>query len=184
MLERSWVLGSVLALVVFFLAGGGAPASADDFDYSTSFDCYGPGCTDLVLHVDADPYKGWGDFTVINLGPWGWLDFHLIIFEIDGSVENVDWIDSAGFEPTSNQSDLTWNVDNDSPGAKLDLYFNSDPVDPYEELTFRVYTDNTCDKVPSFGLIIYPTIVPEPSTALLLAGGLVGLAIRARRKRA
>ena len=187
LVERISGLASLLVLLVFCCAIGAAPAGANDFDYSTSFSCAGPSCTDQVIHIDADPFKGWGNFTIINLGPWGWLDFHIIIFGIDGfgSVENIDWIDSPGFEPTSNQSDLSWVINNDPvTGGILDLYFNSDPVAPGEELNLSVYTDNTFNKIPRFGLIIYPTIVPEPSTALLLASGLVGLAIHGRRRRA
>ena len=72
-------------------------------------------------------------------------------------------------------------VDNVSVGATLDLLFYGDPVLPSETVTFVVYSDNTIDNVSFFGTLYYPTPVPEPSTAVLLAGGLIGLAIHGRR---
>jgi hypothetical protein len=181
-IERISRLGILLALAAVYFAIGTAPARADDVTLqNVNFDCAGPSCTAEFIHDDADPFKGWANFTITNIGPWDWLDFHIIIFEVDGwGIDNIDWIVSGGFEPTSNQSDLSWNINDKS----LDLEFNSDPVNPYEQLTLSVYTDNTWDKRPRFGLIIYPTIIPEPSTALLLASGLVGLAIHGRRRRA
>jgi hypothetical protein len=176
---------AVLALAAFFLAMGAAPAWGHDFSLSTSFDCLGAGCAQSPTHDEADPFKGWANLTLTNTGTEDWGDLHLAIFQVTAqTIENVDFIVSAPYQPTSSQSGLTWSVDNAAVGATLDLYFYSDPVQPGDTATFSVYTDNTTDQVDFFGTLFYPTPVPEPGTALLLASGLIGLAIKARERKA
>jgi hypothetical protein len=187
--KRFLGLGGVLTLAVFCFAIGAAPARADDVNLTTSFSCLGSvACEQQFEHEEAEPFKGWANLTLTNTGTEAWGDLHLMIFEVPGfgSVENVDFIVSAPFEPTKDGSStgLTWVVDNVTVGATLDLFFYSDPVLPTETVSFSIYTDNTTDQLSFFGLAFYPTPVPEPSTALLLAGGLIGLAIRGRRHRA
>ncbi len=84
-------------------------------------------------------------------------------------------------DPTSSQSGLTWAIDNDPAGAKMDLYYLSDPVAPGATAWFKVYTDNSTYK-QWFGLMIYPTI-PEPGSLLAFATGLIGFAGIMPRKR-
>jgi len=118
-----------------------------------------------------------------RLGLFPWLDFYLIFYDCGwGSVENVDWIVTAPYEPTSSQAGLSWDVDNDAPAATLDFVF-TEALFPSETATFSIYTDNTSDQLHSFGVIFYPTIIPEPATGFLLALGLVGLAVHGRKGR-
>jgi hypothetical protein len=179
-------LGTALTLAVFCSAMGAAPAGAHDFSYAQSFGCVGIACAVSPEHEEADPFKGYAYLTLTNTGTEPWGDFHLEIFQVTGeTVENVDFIVSTPYEPTSSQSGLTWSVDNSLPsGATLDLYFYGDPVLPTETATFTVYTDNTTDEVSFFGTMLYPTPVPEPTTALLVAAGLIGFAVNGRRRSA
>ena len=112
-----------------------------------------------------------------NTGTESWGDFHFEIYQVTGeTIENVDFIVTSPYEPTSTQAGLTWVLDNVAVGATLDLFFYSDPVLPGETATFSVYTDNTADQVSFFGTSFHPTPIPEPGTFGLLAAGLIGLA--------
>lgn len=153
-------------------------ALADDATIVTSFSSYDSQQND---HNDADPFKGWVDVTVTNNMSEAWGDFHFEILDIGYDVTNVDFIDTSPYEPTSSQSGLSWSIDNSAYGATMDLFFYSDPVLPTEVAQFKVYTDNTADNVPWFGVVIYPTPVPEPATIGLLGFGV--LAVLARRKK-
>jgi hypothetical protein len=173
-------LALVLTPLVLFL--GTAPVWADDMSVVADFDCVGSGvCEQTSEHEDADPFKGWANITVTNTGTEAWGDFHFLLFQVTNPIDNVDFIVDSPYQPTSSQSGLSWDVDNDVVGATLDLFFYSDPVLPSEVATFRIYTDNTTDQVSFFGMAFYPTPVPEPGTFALLAAGLIGLA--AFRKR-
>ena len=174
------VLLFLLVLGIFLLAGP-LPAWADDVDIIASFDGIGIGSLQESEHYDANPWKGWLDLTVTNNGNEAWGDFHFGIFQIPGQgpVDNVDFIVTTPYEPTSTtQSGLSWSLGSD--GSTLDLYFYSDPVLPTETAYFKVYTDNTTDQV-NFGVFYYPTAVPIPSAVWLLGSGLIGL-IGFRRK--
>ncbi len=150
-------------------------ASADDAVFSTSMAL---GDIATTEHLDAEPFKGWLDLTVYNSGldPWG--DFHLEFYQVTGPIDNVSWLVSSPYEPTSSQSGLTWAVDNVTVGATLDLYFYGDPVLPGQTANFKVYTDNP-DHVSFFGVSMHPTPVPEPATAMLM----LLPALLARRRR-
>jgi hypothetical protein len=136
-------------------------------------------------HQDAAPFKGWAYVFVKNtsLNPWG--DFHFRVFSYDGSdVSAVDFRDASmgGMDPISTQIGTTWSIDNSGPQAIMSLYFYGDPVQPGEFAAFQVYTDNTTTQ-GNFGLCIWPSPVPEPSSLLALSGmfGLAGLVWRKRR---
>lgn len=137
-------------------------------------------------HEDADPFKGFAEVTVTNTGTEPWGDFHFEFYDPleDQDISNLAFLDSSSsdpcaVDPTSSQSGLTWTIDNDVVGATMDLFFYNDPVFPSETATFTVYTDNTTDPLPWFGLQIYPTPVPEPATIGFL--GLGGLLLRRKR---
>jgi cysteine-rich repeat protein len=70
----------------------------------------------------------------------------------------------------STQSGLTWSVDNTGAGATLDLFFSSDPLDPTQTATFSVHIDNTADERSFFGILFYPTQVPECGNDIVESG--------------
>lgn len=187
--ERISGLGGFLALVVFCFAIGAAPARADDVTLPyAELDCLGATCKQDNIHEDAYPFKGSITLTVKNTGTEAWGDFHFEFFQVGTeAIDTVDWTVDSPYEPTKDGSSvgLSWSVDNVTVGATLDLMFYSDPVLPGDTVTFVVYSDNTTlPHVSFFGTSYYPTPVPEPSTAFLLACGLVGVAIHGRRQRA
>ena len=134
-------------------------------------------------HADATPFKGWVNVTVTNTGSQPWGDFHFQIYDPIGTqdISNVSFLDSTttppGPNPTSSQVPFTWTIDNVSIGAKMDLYFYSAPVLPTQTATFSVWTDNP-DYLSFFGVMLYPTPVPEPASLVLL--GFAALLIRRR----
>jgi hypothetical protein len=157
-----------------------SPARADDAWINTSF-------SDMSLqeftHNDHDPFKGTVFVTVTNSGSQPWGDFHFQIYDPMGgqNISNVSFLDSTttppGPNPTSSQMPFTWAINNVVVGATMDLYFYSAPVNPGQTATFNVYTDNP-DHLSFFGLMMYPTPVPEPASVLLL--GFAALLIRRR----
>lgn len=136
-----------------------------------------------VEHEDAYPFKGLVSVTVTNNTGIDWGDFHFEIMEVPGwpSVENVDILTLP--VPTSSQTlSSPPVVDNVVVGSTLDYYFYSDPVGNGQSVSFTFETDNTTSMVPVFGLLMYPTPVPEPGTISLIALGLGTMLLARRRK--
>lgn len=127
-----------------------------------------------LTHEDADPWKGLLTVNVTNTGTEAWGDFHFQIFQVPGYPGNVVFDVSAPNQPTGSQNALQWNLSADS--KSLDLFFYGDPVFSGESATFTVFTDNTTNQVPFFGVLVYPTPVPVPGALLLLGTGIAGLA--------
>lgn len=169
-------LSLIVALFVV-VALCAAPVFADDVDIVTDFDGVGQAIAKGFNHVDDDPYKGFANIWVTNNSQVAWGDFHFQIFSFDGSdVSGVDFIVAAPFAPVSSQTLGSWTVDNTPvTGSKLDLYFYGDPINPGQSATFTIYTDNTLNK-GNFGLMMWPTPVPEPGSMLALATGMIGMA--------
>jgi len=115
--------------------------------------------------------------TVTNTMTESWGDFH---FEIYQFLANVVFTDSASIVMKDSLGNIysgyTYALDGTQ---KLDFYFYSNPVNPGETVTFQVYTDNTSNQNAWFGLIIYPTPVPEPATLGILSLG--ALLLRKRK---
>jgi hypothetical protein len=171
---RSLAVLSVVALAgIWFIA----PAAADDAFIVTSFADF---TAQQAVHNDLAPFKGWVDLTVTNSGSQPWGDFHFQIYDPMGGqdISNVGFLVDPPYQPTSTQSPLTWAVDNVSIGARIDLFYYSDPVLPGETAHFTVYTDNP-DHLSFFGVMLYPTPVPEPASLLLIGCGAI-LALRRR----
>ena len=169
----------VISLVLAFAS----MSFADDMFIVTDIAGVGVNVSQNYDHQDADPFKGSADVTVTNTGTEPWGDFHFELYDPIGGqdLSNLYFLDAGmgGVDPTSSQSSTTWIINNLASGAILDLYFYSDPVLPGEIATFSVYTDNTADQLPWFGLMIHPTPVPEPATMILL--GMGGVLLRRKK---
>ena len=174
----------LLAIVALAIA---SPVLADDayIGSQTNPVEFNDWTAQLFNHNDSEPFKGWAYVFVKNTSQTAWGDFHFKIFSYDGSdVSLVDFRDASmgGMDPISTQSGLSWTIDNTVVGAEMTLYFYGDPVLPGQFAAFQVWTDNTASHV-NFGLSIWPSPVPEPSSLVALSGmfGLAGLAWRRRR---
>lgn len=186
-------------LLVYFglallISMGATSGWAHDVSVSWDFGGVGDSFVYEFEHEDGSDatgnFKGFLYFTATNTGNEAWGDFHLSIFESRSGydVANVFFTDSSstipgpGEDPTWSRSndDLTWEIVDG--GHSLDLFFYSNPVDPGEQVTFSVYTDNTIDTVSFFGLAAYPTPVPVPAAVWLLGSGLLSLMGLHRKK--
>ena len=163
----------LLVILLFFVA---KPVFAHDGSGDVNFISW-----DSILfgHDDDDPFKGWATLTVTNSMTEQWGDFHFEIYEM--GTYNVTF-------PNTETMLMLDSLDNPYTGysyahdgtQKLDFTFYGNPVNPGETVKFKVYTDNTADQNAWFGLILYPTPIPEPTTITLLGFGVLSV-MRKRR---
>lgn len=176
----------LIAALSVLLVALAAPVFADDAYIGQDNPIeFGSWASQGFSHEDGDPFKGMAYVFVKNTSQNPWGDFHFKIFSYDGSdVSSVDFKDASmgGMNPISTQVGTTWTINNAVVGAEMSLFFYGDPVLPGEFATFQVYTDNTVG-MGNFGLMIWPSPVPEPSSLLALASLLpvAGFALRRRR---
>jgi len=183
---RNWTSRLLALSAGLLLLAGTAPAWADSVDVSLSFSCLGSGCSQSAVHEEGTGYqdydfKGWVYLTASNGGSEAWGDYHFQLFSSPPSYEditNLVFQTGGGFGPQSSQSISSVSLSGD--GKTLDVYFDGDPVAPTDTLHINVYTNNA-DHISYFGVLSYPTPIPEPGTAALMGLSLLGLLAMVRR---
>ncbi len=127
-------------------------------------------------HDDDDPWKGVATVTVTNTMLQDWGDFHFSIYEpltysviFSDATYAFQMLDSS-LNPYAGASYVI-----SGSQKTVDFEFYGNPVSNGQTVTFKIYTDNTSNQHAWFGLMAYPTPVPEPATMALL--GLGALAI-------
>lgn len=175
--KRTLIFISIFCFAFFGAANPRALAHYGSWDIDiTGWDP----CT--IGHDDEYPWKGWAEVTVTNIMLEDWGDFHFEIYEpltysvifsdANGLYEMLD----GGGSPYTN---FSYDISGDQKSVDFEFYGN--PVLSGETVTFKVYTDNTANQHAWFGLLAYPTPVPEPATIALL--GLGGAALLKKRRR-
>jgi hypothetical protein len=158
-----------------------APAD-DSANIYTTIGSTGPGSAVTITHDDGDPWCGWIRVNAKNGTDAGWTGFHFEITDVGYDVANVDWVIDPPYEPVTSMGVLSTTVDNSATGATVDFAFDGE-VAPDVYACFDVYVDNTTlPRADSFGVLFYPTGVPEPTVMVLLGFG--GLALVLRRSAA
>ncbi|MFW6065197.1 MAG: PEP-CTERM sorting domain-containing protein [Planctomycetota bacterium] len=173
-------LAVLAALAAMMLTTG--VASAHDTDLgNVYFGGTGEDSAYEVTHYDEDPWKGWISVSAVNQSDTAWGNFHFKIADVGEDVSNVLWVIDDPYEPTTSMTlDAGFpQVDNSAYGGELDFELYGDPVAVGNSANFQVYTDNTTDEV-DFGVMFYPTPIPEPATLAMLAFG--GMAVTLRRR--
>ena len=162
LLRLAAVLCSLLALV--------AVGSATEWE--GEIDGVGPDYTVSIQVGFSDQTVEDIHVTVTNTSAVAWGDFHFGIYDPIGGqdISRVDFIDAStgGEDPVSSQAGLSWVIDNVTIGARIDLYYYGDPIQPGETAWFNVQVDNP-DHISFYGVLFYPT--PVPTRACCFASG-------------
>ena len=162
------------------VGGPGALIGDETADYGS---CYGSECQVTVEFYDNIMLNLEGpDLAVFQLG---WEDtFAVRIAGVTNLYDALDMVDT-GFDVTVYMGEELGDVIFDLIVAQIDL--DDFPVEPGGAVTIvDLFSDplDTHATPADFTVIASMNIVPEPSTVLLLAMGLVGLAMNGRRPRA
>lgn len=161
------LVASLISLSLFVFT---ANVFADDGSWTTTIDAW---AGTQLGHNDADPWKGLGTLTVTNTMEESWGDFH---FQVIDFLANVVFEESTFIKMKDSEGATYTGYTYSITGTQnLDFYFYDNPVLPGETVSFQFYTNNTINKHTWFGLLAYPTPVPEPMTLGLLSLGAIAL---------
>lgn len=108
---KNWKTGFLALSAALLLLAGGAPAWGHSFALTTSFDCVGGGggCPLQSTHVDQDPWKGWVQLTVTNMGSVAWGDFHFGLFDSGYGADPADvFFQVEGDKAPQSSQSITW----------------------------------------------------------------------------
>lgn len=143
---------------------------ADDQTLNLTFTDVGSGASQQVTHEDQAPFKGWLTVNVTNnsADPWGDFHFQLIRNLGFGTPSLVVFDDDVYPSVMTGATPYSYTISPDE--LNTDFYFYTDPVAPGDSASFQLYTDNT-DNEQFFGVLMYPTPVPEPAALGLLTLG-------------
>lgn len=172
-MKRLYVTGLALLCFSVVLFAGIVPAQADvwwDWTWDNMMEKTGNYGTAT---------NGWITINATNNTASDWGDFHMEILDIgQGSVDNVHFeVGTFSMMPSPDSSQtFTYNIDNTSVGATIDFFFYGDPVTIGNSGTFKVFVSNP-DTV-LFGIVAYPSVVPEPVSSTLFLVGAVSLGVR------
>jgi len=161
---KKLVIGMCVFLSLLFVSS----SFGHDGSWTTDVDDW---ASILLGHTDDSPWKGVATVTVTNTMTESWGDFHFEIYEF--LTTNVIFTESTSIVMKDSLGNVYsgYSYVIEAGEKKLDFYFYGNPVNPGETVTFQVYTDNTASTLAWFGLVIYPTPVPEPATLGILSLG-------------
>lgn len=150
----------------------------------------GVGVDYLAVHADQDingsGFKGWAYIGAMNTGNANWTGMHISLYDATVGVTTFDAksVKIIGYSPYAPSAMAPNSIasfvigTNASGHATMDIMFSS-AVAPNGAVFVQLWTDNTAQQVPYFGVAFHA--IPEPATGSLVAlTGVVALFIRKR----
>ena len=170
------------------LLGWSRPVQAQtDLDSSMTALCVDATCAQVIFSLDVVGSVVIQTLNLQSLNSTLWRFGGLVSVFSGGTDVTAGWTGAPGGTPTG----VTFFADTSFPGSSSPLFFkvNMDPssTGTQADLVGLITYDGDAHAVPITGLdnlSFGGTVTPEPSTYVMLATGLLGLMVAARRKRA